>query len=128
MDVSTVGNFFAQYTLSFSDEDLVGASSLSDLVLTLSSTVESDWRRGDFNGNDTLDAGDIDRLVTDWNGNTRFDTADFVIAFEDGGYEKGPKQNAAIVPEPEAVAMLLAATWLLLLPQEGNRTTRRLPS
>ena len=41
----------------------------------------------------------------DWNADGEFTTRDFVVAFQDGGYEQGPR--AAVVPEPN-VALLLS--------------------
>ena len=35
----------------------------------------------------------------DFNGDGEFDSSDFVVAFADGGYEKGPKPAATAVPE-----------------------------
>ena len=35
-----------------------------------------------------------------WNGDGVFDSSDMVRAFVDGGYEKGPRMDAAAVPEP----------------------------
>ena len=31
-----------------------------------------------------------------------FDSDDFIIAFQDGGYEQGPRTDVAAVPEPGA--------------------------
>ena len=36
----------------------------------------------------------------DWNGDGLFNSDDFVIAFQDGGYEQGPRPDVAVVPEP----------------------------
>ena len=36
-----------------------------------------------------------------------FDAADFVIAFEDGGYEQGRRTDVAAVPEPSAAVLLI---------------------
>jgi hypothetical protein len=43
----------------------------------------------------------------DWNGDGDFDTGDLVLAFQDGGYEMGPKAAVATVPEPTSMAMFL---------------------
>ena len=43
----------------------------------------------------------------DWNGDGLFNRSDLVLALQDGGYEQGPRQGAAVVPEP--------ASWLLML-------------
>ena len=37
----------------------------------------------------------------DWNGDGDFDTGDLVFAFQDGGFEQGPRGAQAVaVPEP----------------------------
>ncbi|MCA9200264.1 MAG: PEP-CTERM sorting domain-containing protein, partial [Planctomycetales bacterium] len=48
----------------------------------------------------------------DWNGDGEFDTSDMVLAFQDGGYELGPRP--AVVPEPNTALGLLAAGGLTL--------------
>ena len=55
----------------------------------------------------------------DWNGDGLFDSADFVTAFQDGGYEQGPRTNVAAVPEPAAWTLLVmgSVVWLF-----GRRT------
>ncbi len=51
----------------------------------------------------------------DWDGSGTFDSDDFVTAFQDGGYEQGPRPGAvSAVPEPTA-ACLLASGLLGLL-------------
>lgn len=55
----------------------------------------------------------------DWNGDGYFNSADFVLAFEDGGYEQGPRAVAA-VPEPTATPL-----WTLLLAGMGVRAQRK---
>ena len=50
----------------------------------------------------------------DWSGNGEFDSADLVFAFQDGGYEQGPRRPVATaaavntVPEPSLPVLLLA--------------------
>ena len=51
-----------------------------------------------------VDAGWADG---DWTGDQRFDTADLITAFRDGGYELGPRNIAARVPEPTSLGGLL---------------------
>ncbi len=36
----------------------------------------------------------------DWNGDGVFNSDDFITAFQDGGYEQGPRTDVAAVPEP----------------------------
>ena len=43
----------------------------------------------------------------DWDGDGFFGSSDMVTAFVDGGYEKGPMADAAAVPEPTSVLLLL---------------------
>ena len=43
----------------------------------------------------------------DWNGDGRFNSTDFVVAFTDGGYEAGPRNAVAAVPEPGSLMLVL---------------------
>ena len=43
----------------------------------------------------------------DWTGDRRFNSTDLIAAFQDGGYEQGPRPVAA-VPEPGSTLILLA--------------------
>ena len=56
----------------------------------------------------------------DWNGDGEFDSGDFVLAFQEGGYEQGPRPIEAV---PEPVAWLLCVMGLL--PWLFGRWTRR---
>lgn len=42
----------------------------------------------------------------DWNADDRFDSGDFVVAFENGGYELGTRAATAAVPEPSSWTIL----------------------
>ena len=42
----------------------------------------------------------------DWNGDGEFDSADFVKAFQGGGFEEGPRA-AESVPEPAGMTLVL---------------------
>ena len=82
----------------FGDANLDGLFNTSDLVTVFQAgeyedqTVgNSTWADGDFNGD-----GD-------------FNTGDLVTAFQGGGFEVGPRQAAAVVPEPGSSLLLL---WL----------------
>jgi len=60
LDTSTAGVFATVYTLSFSDEDLPGASSLGQMTLTLLGTVgESTVESADFDGDGDVDGDDF---------------------------------------------------------------------
>lgn len=50
----------------------------------------------------------------DWNGDGMFDSADFVTAFVDGGYEQGTRMDVAAVPEP--MGWLLSLIGVPVLP------------
>jgi hypothetical protein len=45
----------------------------------------------------------------DWNGDGFFSSRDMVAAFVDGGYEMGPRTDAAAVPEPTSAVLLLGS-------------------
>lgn len=45
----------------------------------------------------------------DWNGDGDFTSSDMIAAFQDGGYEKGPRKGTKLVPEPNSLALLMAA-------------------
>ena len=51
----------------------------------------------------------------DWNGDGVFDSGDFVVAFEDGGYEQGPRTDVAAVPEPAAWTLLVIGLVALVV-------------
>ncbi len=55
----------------------------------------------------------------DWNGDGIFTSDDFVIEFQDGGYEQGPRTDVAAVPEPGAWTLLVIGLVLWLF---GRRT------
>ena len=42
----------------------------------------------------------------DWNGDRRFDSGDLIVAFQDGGFERGPRTTINAVPEPTAAILL----------------------
>lgn len=76
------------------DANLDGEFNSSDFVVVFSAgkfeqDIDATWNEGD------------------WNGSGRFDSGDFVVAFTDGGFELGPRPEATVVPEPNAVILLL---------------------
>ena len=78
----------------FGDADLDGQFNSGDVVqVFIAGKYETDAAAGWSEG--------------DWNGNGVFDSSDFVIAFEDGGYEQGPRTDAVAVPEPTSVLLLI---------------------
>lgn len=87
----------------FGDADLDGEFNSHDFIIMLQGgeyfddvPMNSTWAEGDFNGD-----GD-------------FDPFDFVFVFQLGGYEKGPRPDVAVVPEPAGwLSLVLAAFWLI---------------
>jgi hypothetical protein len=47
----------------------------------------------------------------DWSGDGEFSTADLLLAFQSGGYERGPREAVFAVPEPTGV-MPWPIAWL----------------
>ena len=50
-------------------------------------------------------AWDPGEPFSDWNGNGEFESGDLVVAFVEGGYEKGLRTDALVVPEPSSVIL-----------------------
>ena len=57
-DTSMIGDFASTYTFKLSDEDVPGATTQTDLVLTLLGKVVSASLLGDYNGDGFVDAAD----------------------------------------------------------------------
>jgi ELWxxDGT repeat protein len=80
----------------FGDADLDGQFTATDLV----SVFQAGEYEDAFEGNSTWATGD-------WDGDGQFTSTDFVLAFVDGGYEQGTRTDAAAVPEPTSVLLLV---------------------
>ena len=83
------------------DSDLDGAFTSADLVAVFTAgkfetQQEATWSEGD------------------WTGDKLFDSSDFVEAFQAGGYELGPRQSVASVPEPASHLLLLLGLLALV--------------
>ena len=60
-----------------------------------------------------LDFGNSTWATGDWDGNADFTTNDFVIALQQGGYERGPRDGVSVVPEPSGLLLvLLGGLWI----------------
>lgn len=59
----------------------------------------------------------------DWNGDGRFGTADLIVAWQDGGYEQGPR--AAEVPEPTLLGAIGFAALTGLAARKRTADKRR---
>lgn len=107
----TLGDFFANYFLQFSDEDLPGAESSALLTLNITGeVVESLGLDGDFNEDGTVDAADY----TTWRAGlgTTFTEADYLIWRANYGQTTGSSATVNAVPEPSAAALFFMACLL----------------
>ncbi|MEZ6117509.1 MAG: hypothetical protein R3C28_13185 [Pirellulaceae bacterium] len=50
----------------------------------------------------------------DWSSNGEFDSADLVLAFQDGGYELGPREAVRSVPEPNECGLAISFGFLIV--------------
>ena len=57
----------------------------------------------------------------DWNGDGDFSTADFVTAFNAGGYEMGIRPAVNAVPEPAGLTLTLVGLLYLAMIRQRNR-------
>ena len=58
----------------------------------------------------------------DWNADGVFNSGDLVAAFQDGGYERGPRPSVRAVPEPHfAVALFVSGIACLLATRRRTR-------
>ena len=81
------------------DANLNGVFDTSDMTQVFQSNrfeldVRADWSEGD------------------WNGDLRFNSSDLIAAFQDGGYELGPRKKIRSVPE---VVGPLSVVWIGVL-------------
>jgi len=134
MNTSTLGTFSASYFLSFSDEDLPGATGVGGLTLMLSGTVTAPSSpSADFDGSGRVDGADLlawqrgfgitaGALPADGdaNGDHKVDGADFDVWQAQFG---GPGSGGAAVPEPTGSASL-ALGLLMIWPRSARRRRR----
>ena len=87
----------------FGDANLDGEFSSADLtrIFTFAEYEDS------IEGNSTWERGD-------WNGNGDFETSDLILAFQDAGFEQGPRDVARLAVVPEPYGMSAFAIGLLL--------------
>ena len=101
------------------DLNMDGSVSDSDPVFLITG-LKNTWL-GDSNLDGEFSSGDFVSVFTaglyntgqpatwatgDWNGDGFFDSGDFVAAFTEGGFEMGPRQASASVPEPATFSLL----------------------
>ena len=87
----------------FGDSNLDGVFDSSDLVGVFQTNQYEDR----IEKNSTWATGD-------WDGDLEFSTSDLVLAFQDGGFEAGPRNAIATVPEPDSKTLMCFATMLLV--------------
>ena len=121
LDTSELGAFSAIYTLSFSDENLPGASWLDDLTLTLIGSVDAAMlETADFDEDTDIDGTDFLAWQRglgissgaqpgqgDANGDGEVDAADLAVWNEQFGVEN--RGNVANIPEPGSLVLALFA-------------------
>ena len=96
----------------FGDTNLNGHFGTGDITAVFQIGEYEDLRPG----NSTWSEGD-------WSGDLDFDSTDFVVAFQGGGYGRGPRRNMLAVPEP-ATGWAFSVALLLL----WRRSRRPLPN
>lgn len=122
-DTSIVGDFLATYTLSFSDEDVPGATDLESLEITLMGTIEAAADSADFDTDGDIDGGDyltwqrgfaIGASLSegDANGDASVDAADLSI-WQQQFAAASAVGGVHAVPEPASLAMLFVSTALI---------------
>jgi endonuclease I len=136
MNTSTLGTFSATYTLGFSDENLVGASNLSNLTLTLMGVVAPALiANADFNGDGSIDGRDFlvwqsgqgltgtaERINGDANGDHAVDAGDLAVWRTQFGTTP---PGFASVPEPAAAVAALAGIACFAISRRSARDILR---
>jgi endonuclease I len=139
MNTSTAGTYSATYTLGFSDENIVGATNLSNLTLTLMGVVAPALiANADFNGDGSIDGRDFlvwqsgqgltgtaERLNGDANGDHAVDAADLAIWRTQFGTT--PPAFAS-VPEPATAVAALAGIACIAISRRLSSFNSRYPS
>jgi hypothetical protein len=99
------------------ENDRLSSSDLDFWIKELKGTWFGDANLdGEFNSSDMVQVFAAGKYETeqeaswamgDWDASGIFDSSDMVTAFADGGYEKGLRMDAAAVPEPTSVLLLV---------------------
>ena len=96
----------------FGDANLDGEFNSTDLVTVFQAGQYEDLIEGNSGWSDG-----------DWNGDLEFDSGDLVLAFASGGFEVGPRNAVASVPEPSGWCLLCIGIAFVLT--SGGRTDER---
>ena len=113
LDSSLIGSYSAVYTLTFSDEDIQGATNLSSLTLLLTGEVVSASGDADFNQDMDVDGDDFLAWQRGFNGGTTksqgdsdnngiVNEVDLAIWEQQFGTNTSPSTIAVTVPEPSS--------------------------
>ena len=57
----------------------------------------------------------------DWNADGDFTSDDLIAALQDGGYEQGPRNNVAAVPEPASHFLLITGATAIAIGRRRRR-------
>ncbi|MEZ6121112.1 MAG: hypothetical protein R3C28_31720 [Pirellulaceae bacterium] len=60
----------------------------------------------------------------DWSTDGDFNSSDLVLAFQDGGYEQGPRAGVQAVPEPASSVLWLLSLLSVVIPSEVGTLAR----
>lgn len=101
----------------FGDANLDGLFHSDDLEQVLQAGQYED----SISGNSSWATGD-------WQGDGDFTSADIVKAFQDGGYERGPRAISAAIPEPSVPLLSLLASFGLIRSRKSYRDALVSPS
>jgi hypothetical protein len=125
LDTTEAGNFSASYTLSFSDENVVGATNLGSLTLNLTGMVEgATISSADFDGDGEVDGSDFlawqrglgivgsaERIDGDANGDRNVDGLD--LQHWQGQFATAAAQSGIAAPEPKSLVVLVLGLAVL---------------
>ena len=122
LDTSGVGNFSATYTLSFSDENLPGASALGDLTLNLVGQVAASVENANFNGDSAVDGQDfliwqrgfgVGTTLAEGDANNDHLVNGADLAIWESQYGTATLSAAVSLPEP-CTLLLVMGSWQLV--------------
>jgi hypothetical protein len=130
LNTSSIGQFSSQYTVGTSDENIPGATGLSDLTVTVTGRVALG---GDANLDNSVNALDFNTLASnfgnsnpnwtdgDFNRDGAIDASDFEMLSLDFGQSVSPSLSlGTAVPEPAGIA--IAALAISSLARRARRS------
>jgi len=138
VDLATIGVFSATYTIHSSDQDLDGATSGSDLILTLLAEVIEQTSIGDYDNSGVIGQADLDLVLLNWGTTGTPDgwvnqvptgviaqaELDDVLLNWASGVEPSFAASSSSVPEPATAAMLVMSGLVLAYRRERGTSLR----